>query len=93
MLVPEGQTKVVMGKDIYIDVAEKPNYPILDGTDLVYAYDGLVMDNDELNCKTFENEYYLDGFSPALKYANKNTSPVTLRIYAVNQDTKEERLL
>lgn len=93
VLVPEGQTKVVMGKDIYIDVAEKPNYPILDGTDLVYAYDGLVMDNDELNCKTFENEYYLDGFSPALKYANKNTSPVTLRIYAVNQDTKEERLL
>ena len=93
VLVPEGQTNVVMGKDIYIDVAEKPDYPILDGTDLVYAYAGLVMDNDELNCKTFENVYCLDCFSPNLKYANKNTSPVTLRIYAVNQDTKEERLL
>ena len=93
VLVPEGQTKVVMEKDIYIDVVEKPDYPILDGTDLVYAYAGLVMDNDELNCKTFENVYCLDCFSPNLKYANKNTSPVTLRIYAVNQDTKEERLL
>ena len=93
VLVPKGQTKVVMGKDIYIDVAEKPNYPILDGTDLAYVKASPMRDNDELYCKTLENRYCLDGFIPNLKYANKNTSPVTLRIYAVNQDTKEERLL
>jgi len=92
-LVPEGQTKVVMGKDIYIDVAEKPDYPILDGTDLVYVNSSSVRDNDELNCERIDNYSWLRALAPQLKYANKNTNPVTLRIYAVNQDTKEERLM
>lgn len=90
VLVPKTQKDVVLSKDFYIDVAEKPDYPILDGTDLTYAYSGAEVENDMI---IMDNSNYLSYFLPNLEYANKNKNPVTLRIYAVNQDTKEERLL
>lgn len=34
--LPENETSVSLAKDFYIDVQEKPNYPILDGSDLAY---------------------------------------------------------
>lgn len=94
--LPENETSVSLAKDFYIDVQEKPNYPILDGSDLAYLKYTYKNVTDEVNNRGYNlvpNYTYLTSVGFSYNYANKNTDPVDLKLYLVNQDTKEEKLL
>ena len=94
--LPENETSVSLAKDFYIDVQEKPNYPILDGSDLAYLTYTYKNVTDEVNNRGYNlvpNYTYLTSVGFSYNYANKNTDPVDLKLYLVNQDTKEEKLL
>lgn len=94
--LPENETSVSLAKDFYIDVQEKPNYPILDGSDLAYLKYTYKNVTDEVNNRGYNlvpNYTYLTSVGFSYNYANKNTDPVDLKLYLVNQNTKEEKLL
>lgn len=94
--LPENEQSVSLAKDFYIDVQEKPNYPILDGSDLAYLKYTYKNVTDEVNNRGYNlvpNYTYLTSVGFSYNYANKNTDPVDLKLYLVNQDTKEEKLL
>lgn len=38
VMLPEKETSISLAKDFYIDVKEKPSYPILDGIDLAWCH-------------------------------------------------------
>ncbi len=87
----------VMG-DFYIDVKEKPTYPVLDGNSLAYMYVS-ISDQNEMNQLrdmgyiTKSNEYSWTSASCNFGYANKTEDPVTIRLYLVNRDTGEGCLI
>lgn len=93
--VPENQTGVVLAKDFYIDVAEMPSYPVLDGTDKLFAYysqyDGKKVQADGYH--TLPNNYYLVDALPSYSYANKTEDDMTLKVYMINKDTGEKNLI
>ena len=94
--LPENEKSVSLAKDFYIDVQEKPDYPILDGSDLAYLKYTYKNVTDEVNNRGYNlvpNYTYLTSVGFSYNYANKNTDPVDLKLYLVNQDTKEEKLL
>lgn len=94
--LPENEQSVSLAKDFYIDVQEKPNYPILDGSDLAYLKYTWQNVSDEVKERGYNlvpNYTYLTSVGFSYNYANKNTDPVDLKLYLVNQDTKEEKLL
>lgn len=94
--LPENEQSVSLAKDFYIDVQEKPNYPILDGSDLAYLkYTGQNVSDEvkERGYNLVPNYTNLTTIGIGYNYANKNTDPVDLRLYLVNQDTQEEKLI
>lgn len=94
--LPENEQSVSLAKDFYIDVQEKPNYPILDGSDLAYLKYTWQNVSDEVKERGYNlvpNYTNLTTIGIGYNYANKNTDPVDLKLYLVNQDTKEEKLL
>lgn len=84
--------------DLYIDVKEKPDYPVLDGFSLAYMNSWIIDDNKR-------DSYAALGHVPKsngpvwqkatchFSYANKTEEPVTLRLYLVNINTGEELLI
>lgn len=96
--LPEDETKVKMDGEYYIDVAERPSYPIMDGS----HWCSVLYDNDPTVGNLFEDErgpYSLIGTRgdfriwnvyPGFEYANKVEEPVTVELYLVNVDTGEE---
>lgn len=93
--LPENVEGISLANDFYIDVQEQPNYPILDGTDLVnfdhpsYNYQKTIdRGYDIVRNYEFLQRMYVDYI-----YANKNNDPVDLKIYQVNKNTNEEKLL
>ena len=94
--LPENEQSVSLAKDFYIDVQEKPNYPILDGSDLAYLKYTWQNVSDEVKERGYNlvpNYTNLTTIGIGYNYANKNTDPVDLRLYLVNQDTQEEKLI
>lgn len=94
--LPEDEKMISLAKDFYIDVQEKPNYPILDGSDLAhlkYTYKNVSDEVEKRGYNLVPNNTYLTTIGISYNYANKNTDPVDLKLYLVNQDTKEEKLL
>lgn len=104
--MPAGRYKVEVAKEngvrkfakivgnLYIDVKEKPSYPVLDGISLASL--DMWFNNEE------EKQYAELGYFPIsntenwkdltceFAYANKTDDPVTLRLYLVNVNTGEE---
>lgn len=98
----EEDDDVKLNGEYYIDVAERPTYPIMDGSDWcgmdfnTTYYDS--EDYKELNASerlgyitvgkkgNFELKYLI----PQYTYANKVEAPVTVKVYMMNVDTSEE---
>lgn len=91
--LPEDVKAVTLAKDFYIDVKEKPSYPILDGIGLGYIsqFGSELGKVDDLGYKWLKNTSNLLKIEPALEYANKVKEPVDVKVYMTNRDTGEER--
>lgn len=93
--LPEDEKYVSLAKDFYIDVQEKPAYPVFDGSGLVYikhySYD--YQKTRDRGYDLVGNHEILTNMNVDFNYANKNNDPIDLKIYLVNKATKEEKLL
>jgi len=93
--LPSDKKYIKFANDFYIDVEEKPEYPILDGQELSYI--SYYNDNDaEIKANggnILKNTTILKELYPNYKYANNVKDPVTLTVYLVNKDTGEETLV
>ena len=93
------ETYVKLNGEYYIDVAERPTYPIMDGSDwcdLQYNQTDY-SDDDKTNVKYLgyatigkNGHFELKKLKPTYTYANKVEEPVTVKVYMVNVDTGEE---
>lgn len=95
VVLPDDAKDITLAKDIYIDVAEKPDYPILDGLGWAYVtvFGGSWEHNDDWTYTKGYNRYELYRVQPILEYANKTAVPVDINVYMVNVDTGEERVV
>lgn len=95
VMLPEKETSISLAKDFYIDVKEKPSYPILDGIDLAWChFFGYNPDETySLGYNSLENTECLKTVRPEFQYANKVKEPVTVNVYMVNKDNGAERLV
>lgn len=93
--LPEDEKYVSLAKDFYIDVQEKPAYPVLDGSGLVYMRHYSYNDQKirDRGYDIVANYEILSNIYVDYSYANKNNDPIDLKIYLVNKDTQEEKLL
>lgn len=93
--LPEDVKAVTLAKDFYIDVKEKPSYPILDGIDLAWCYFWSYNYNEtnSLGYNPLKNTKSLKTVQPQFQYANKVEEPVTVNVYMVNRDDGSERLV
>ena len=103
-LAYEDYDDVKLNGEYYIDVAERPSYPIMDGSDWCYMnfnktyYDS--NDYEELNAserlgyitvgKKGNIDFELKYLIPQYTYANKVEAPVTVKVYMMNVDTGDE---
>lgn len=103
-LAYEDYDDVKLNGEYYIDVAERPSYPIMDGSDWCYMnfnktyYDS--NDYEELNAserlgyitvgKKGNIDFELKYLIPQYTYANKVEGPVTVKVYMMNVDTGDE---
>lgn len=94
--------EVALGGDFYIDVKERPEYPILDGSDkpsisLESArYASQWKEDLARGYAILENTNWgdcLDEAYPSYTYANKVEEPVTVKVYMVNRDTGEKTII
>lgn len=90
--------KVAIGGDLYIDVNERPNYPIMDGTDeaSISLHSKYSWTEDKLRGyaiidNTKEEDSFREAY-PNFNFANKIKEPVTVKVYMVNKDTGEKML-
>ena len=95
-------TGVKLNGEYYIDVAERPSYPIMDGSDwcdLNYSrWHFTTEDNDEYHNRNKlgyaivgkRDDFGLIELTPQYTYANKVEEPVIVKVFMVNADTGEE---
>lgn len=95
-------TGVKLNGEYYIDVAERPSYPIMDGSDWCNLdfnrYDYTEEDRNEFNNSDRlgyiivgkKGNFKLNTLKPQYTYANKVEEPVRVKVYMVNADTGEE---
>lgn len=95
--LPKDETAVKMEGEYYIDVLERPSYPVMDGSDWAKVY-FMKYDVDENRYAEergyavvgTSGDYRLTSVKPSYSYANKVEGPVTVKVYMVNIDTGEE---
>lgn len=95
--LPKSETTVKMEGEYYIDVLERPSYPVMDGSDWAKVY-FMKYDVDENRYAEergyavvgTSGDYRLTSVKPSYSYANKVEGPVTVKVYMVNIDTGEE---
>lgn len=83
--------RVTMAHDFYINVEERPDYPLLIGSDIGFwksTDEAVTNDTIDITCAAFWRET-----SCGLAYANNVKSPITLKVYMINTDTGDEQLL
>ena len=93
---------IALGNDFYIDVKERPQYPIMDGSSkpsisLNFPRPSYQWAEDrERGYTILDNTNYadcLDEAYPAFTYANKVEGTVTVNVYMVNRDTGEKTII
>ena len=96
----EGEENVKMEGEYFIDVKERPSYPIMDGYDwATVGFDKRYNDENRYASERgyailgTNGDYRLYTATPSYSYANKVEEPVTVKVYMVNIETGEEMVV
>lgn len=98
--LPEGEENVKMNGEYYIDVKERPAYPVMDGSDWgTPNFDMSSWGDNRYSTERgyaivgLNGDYRINSVTPSYIYANKVEEPVTVKVYMVNIDTGEEMVV
>lgn len=95
--LPDDDSNVKMEGEYFIDVKERPSYPIMDGSDWAsISFDVSSWGENRYASQRgysivgLNGDYRLYSVIPPYSYANKVEEPVTVKVYMQNIDTGEE---